>query len=144
MKPTKKPTPVHPGEILLEEFLQPMGISQYALAKAIAAPPRRINEIVHGNRAITADTDLRLCKFFGLTEGYWLRAFIYLLRRSYKQMSENLMRLTFLAAGVVGAGHAREQKTITGMARSYMVSIVPSAETLSSSNAPALIRSTRS
>ncbi len=73
MKPTKKPTPIHPGEILLEEFLQPMGISQYALAKAIAVPPRRINEIVHGNRAITADTDLRLCKFFGLTEGYWLR-----------------------------------------------------------------------
>lgn len=73
MKQTKKPTPIHPGEILLEEFLKPMGISQYALAKAIAVPPRRINEIVHGNRAITADTDLRLCKFFGLTEGYWLR-----------------------------------------------------------------------
>jgi antitoxin HigA-1 len=73
MKSTKKPTPIHPGEILLEEFLKPMGISQYALAKAIAVPPRRINEIVHGNRAITADTDLRLCKFFGLTEGYWLR-----------------------------------------------------------------------
>jgi addiction module HigA family antidote len=73
MKPTKKPTPIHPGEVLLEDFLQPMGISQYALAKAIAVPPRRINEIVHGKRAISADTDLRLCKFFGLTEGYWLR-----------------------------------------------------------------------
>lgn len=68
-----KPTPIHPGEILLEEFLNPMGISQYALAKAIAVSPRRINEIVHADRAITADTDLRLCKFFGLTEGYWLR-----------------------------------------------------------------------
>lgn len=68
-----KPTPIHPGEVLLEDFLKPMGISQYALAKAIAVPPRRINEIVHGDRAITADTDLRLCKFFGLTEGYWLR-----------------------------------------------------------------------
>lgn len=68
-----KPTPIHPGEVLLEEFLKPMGITQYALAKAIAVSPRRINEIVHGDRAITADTDLRLCKFFGLTEGYWLR-----------------------------------------------------------------------
>ncbi len=68
-----KPTPIHPGEVLLEDFLKPMGISQYALAKAIAVPPRRINEIVHGERAITADTDLRLCKFFGLSEGYWLR-----------------------------------------------------------------------
>jgi addiction module HigA family antidote len=73
MKPTKKPTPIHPGEVLLEDFLKPMAISQYALAKAIGVPPRRINEIVHGNRAISADTDLRLCKFFGLTEGYWLR-----------------------------------------------------------------------
>ena len=73
MKPTKKPTPIHPGEVLLEDFLQPMDISQYALAKAIGVSPRRINEIVHGDRAITADTDLRLCKFFGLTEGYWLR-----------------------------------------------------------------------
>ena len=73
MKPTKKPTPIHPGEVLLEDFLQPMGITQYALAKAIGVSPRRINEIVHSERAITADTDLRLCKFFGLTEGYWLR-----------------------------------------------------------------------
>ena len=68
-----KPTPIHPGEILLEEFMKPMGITQYGLAKAIAVSPRRINQIVHGDRAITADTDLRLCKFFGLTEGYWLR-----------------------------------------------------------------------
>lgn len=68
-----KPTTIHPGEILLEEFLKPMNITQYALAKAIAVSPRRINEIVHGDRAITADTDLRLCKFFGLTDGYWLR-----------------------------------------------------------------------
>ncbi|CCD29926.1 Addiction module antidote protein, HigA family [Candidatus Glomeribacter gigasporarum BEG34] len=65
--------PVHPGEILLEEFLSPLGISQYALAKAINVPPRRINEIVHGKRGISADTDLRLCRYFGLSEGYWLR-----------------------------------------------------------------------
>ncbi len=65
--------PVHPGEILLEEFLKPLEMSQYALAKAIGVPPRRINEIVHGNRAITADTDLRLCRYFRLSDGYWLR-----------------------------------------------------------------------
>lgn len=65
--------PIHPGEILLEEFLKPLDISQYALAKAIGVSPRRINEIVHGKRSITADTDLRLCRYFGLSEGYWLR-----------------------------------------------------------------------
>lgn len=64
---------IHPGEVLLEDFLKPMGVSQYALAKAVRVPPRRINEIVHGQRKVTADTDLRLCRFFGLTEGYWLR-----------------------------------------------------------------------
>lgn len=66
-------SPIHPGEILLEEFLKPMGLSQYALANAIGVSPRRINEIVHGTRSITADTDLRLCRYFGLSEGYWLR-----------------------------------------------------------------------
>jgi len=65
--------PVSPGEMLLEEFIQPAGLSQYALAKAIHVPPRRINEIVHGKRSITADTDLRLCRFFGLSDGWWLR-----------------------------------------------------------------------
>lgn len=64
---------VHPGEVLLEEFLRPMGISQYRLAQAIGVPESRINAIVKGKRAITADTDLRLCRFFGLTEGFWLR-----------------------------------------------------------------------
>lgn len=67
-------TPVTPGELLLEEFLIPMGLSQYRLAKEISVPPRRINEIVKGLRAITADTDLRLSRFFGLSDGYWLRA----------------------------------------------------------------------
>lgn len=62
----------HPGEILLEEFIQPMGLSQNALAQAIRVPPRRINEIVHGKRAITADTDLRLARYFGLSEGFFL------------------------------------------------------------------------
>jgi addiction module HigA family antidote len=66
--------PVTPGELLLEEFLLPMGISQYRLAKEIGVPAQRIGEIVAGRRAITADTDLRLCRFFGLSNGYWLRA----------------------------------------------------------------------
>ena len=68
---TKLP-PIHPGEILLEEFLRPMGISQYRLAKSISVPPRRINEVVHGNRAVTADTALRLSRFFGTSERFWM------------------------------------------------------------------------
>ncbi|MBN1946959.1 MAG: HigA family addiction module antidote protein [Bradymonadales bacterium] len=64
--------PVHPGEILQEEFLVPLGISQYRLAKDIHVPPRRINEIVHGTRAISADTALRLARYFGLTERFWM------------------------------------------------------------------------
>jgi len=68
---TKLP-PIHPGEILLEEFLEPMGISQYRLAKNTSVPARRINEIVHGARSITADTALRLSRFFGTSERFWL------------------------------------------------------------------------
>jgi antitoxin HigA-1 len=63
---------IHPGEILLEEFLIPMGISQNALARAISVPPRRINEIVLGKRGITADTALRLSRAFGTSEGFWM------------------------------------------------------------------------
>jgi antitoxin HigA-1 len=68
----KKFVPVHPGEILMEEFLQPMGISQYRLAKDISVHPRRINQIIHGKRAISADTALRLSRYFGLSERFWL------------------------------------------------------------------------
>ena len=64
--------PIHPGEILKEEFLEPMGISQYRLAKDISVPPRRINEIVHGKRAITADTALRFGRFFNMSPQFWL------------------------------------------------------------------------
>lgn len=67
----KKLNPIHPGEILLEEFLTPMEISQYRLAKDIHVPPRRINEIVHGKRAITADTALRLARYFGTSAEFW-------------------------------------------------------------------------
>lgn len=65
-------TPIHPGEILMEEFLKPMGISQYRLAKDINVPPRRINEIVHQKRAITPDTALRLLRYFGLSDRFWV------------------------------------------------------------------------
>ena len=70
----EKLKPVTPGELLLEEYLLPMGITRYRLAKEIGVPAQRIGEIVAGRRAITADTDLRLCRFFGLSNGYWLRA----------------------------------------------------------------------
>jgi addiction module HigA family antidote len=66
--------PVTPGELLLEEFLVPMGISKYRLAKEIGVSAQRIGEIVAGKRSITANTDLRLCRFFSLSSGYWLRA----------------------------------------------------------------------
>ncbi|HPA45072.1 MAG TPA: HigA family addiction module antitoxin [bacterium] len=68
----KKIPPIHPGEILLEEFLKPMNISQYRLAKDISVPPRRINEIVHGERGITADTALRLGRYFTISPRFWL------------------------------------------------------------------------
>ena len=67
-----KLAPIHPGEILMEEFLKPMEISQYRLAKDINVPARRINEIVHGKRSITPDTALRLSKYFGLSERFWI------------------------------------------------------------------------
>ena len=69
----RRVNPVSPGEMLEEEFLKPLGLSKYRLAKEIGVPPGRISEIVAGRRAITADTDLRLCKYFGLSEGWWLR-----------------------------------------------------------------------
>ena len=67
-----KLSPVHPGEVLLAEFLEPEGLSQYRLAKDISVPPRRINEIVHGKRSVTADTALRLARYFGTTPRFWL------------------------------------------------------------------------
>ena len=68
----RKLPPIHPGEILLADFLDPLGLSQYRLAKDISVPPRRINEIVHGVRSITADTALRLSRYFGTSERFWL------------------------------------------------------------------------
>ena len=71
MKPEKSP-PVHPGEVLLEEFMSPLAITQYRLSKDIGVHPRRINQIVHGNRAVTADTALRLSRYFGTSERFWM------------------------------------------------------------------------
>ena len=84
----KKLSPIHPGEILEEEFLKPMQISQYRLAKDISVPPRRINEIVHGKRSITADTALRLGKFFGISPQFWLN----LQTRYDLEITEDLLR----------------------------------------------------
>jgi antitoxin HigA-1 len=72
MNNEKRLPPIHPGEILMEEFLEPMGISQYRLAQDISVPPRRINEIVHGKRAVTPNTALRLSRYFGLSERFWI------------------------------------------------------------------------
>ena len=69
---SRKLTPVHPGEVLAAEFLEPLGLSQYRLAKDISVPARRVNEIVHGTRAVSADTALRLARYFGTSDRFWL------------------------------------------------------------------------
>ena len=93
MSNKNKIEPVHPGEILLEEFLTPMGISQYRLAKDINVPARRINEIVQGKRAVTADTALRLSHYFGLSEKFWLNLQIkYNLEIAKDKLKDKLSR----------------------------------------------------
>ncbi|MCI5120125.1 MAG: addiction module antidote protein, HigA family [Candidatus Electrothrix sp. AUS4] len=95
----KKLKPVTPGELLLEEFLKPMGLSQYRLAKEINVPAQRINEIVAGKRSITADTDLRLCRFFSLSNGYWLRAqAAYDTEVAERKLKKTIMKITPFAA----------------------------------------------
>ncbi len=87
------------GEILLEEFLKPMALSQNALARAIKVPPRRINEIVLGKRAVTADTDLRLARYFGMSDGFFLRIQMdYDLRVERRALEKNLMAIKPRAA----------------------------------------------
>jgi antitoxin HigA-1 len=86
--------PVTPGELLSEEFLKPMGLSKYRLAKEIGVPAQRIGEIVAGKRSVTADTDLRLCRFFGLSNGYWLRAqAAYDTEVAQERLAEELKRI---------------------------------------------------
>ena len=95
----KKLEPVTPGELLLEEFLKPMGLSRYRLAKEIDVPARRISEIVAGKRSITADTDLRLCRFFSLSNGYWLRAqAAYDTEVAERKLKKTIMKITPFAA----------------------------------------------
>lgn len=90
---------VAPGEVLLEEFLKPLDMSQSALARAIGVPPRRINEIVLGRRAVTADTDLRLSRYFGMSEGFFLRLQnSYDLRARRREMGDALEAIVPLAA----------------------------------------------
>lgn len=94
--------PVSPGEMLAEEFLKPLGLSKYRLAKDIGVPPQRIGDIVAGKRAITADTDLRLCRYFGLSDGWWLRGQasydIALARDAMGETLANIQRCSLLAA----------------------------------------------
>jgi addiction module HigA family antidote len=95
--------PIHPGEILLEEFLRPLGISQYRLAKDVGVPPRRINEIVRGQRAITADTALRLARFFRTTERFWLNLQTrFDLEREKDRLGDRLDREVTVFAGSRG------------------------------------------
>lgn len=96
---TQKLDPIHPGEILLEEFLIPLGVSQYELAKDIDVPARRINEIVHGKRAITPDTALRLARAFGMTPRFWLNLQArFDLDKQSEILNETLDRIELLPA----------------------------------------------
>ncbi|WP_251198486.1 HigA family addiction module antitoxin [Anaerotardibacter muris] len=91
-------TPISPGELLEEEFLKPLGITKYRLAKEIGVPAGRIGQIIANKRSITADTDLRLCRFFGLSDGYWLRAQVaYDIDKTAHELSETLNNIVPLA-----------------------------------------------
>ncbi|MFI0463363.1 HigA family addiction module antitoxin [Saccharopolyspora sp. NPDC003752] len=91
--------PVHPGEVLAEEYLEPLGVTQHRLAVAIGVPPRRINEIVHGKRGISADTALRLARFFGTSERFWLNLQSrYDLEREKDALADTLARIQPLSA----------------------------------------------
>ncbi|GAA4856598.1 HigA family addiction module antitoxin [Saccharopolyspora cebuensis] len=91
--------PVHPGEVLAEEYLEPLGVTQHRLAVAIGVPPRRINEIVHGKRGISADTALRLARFFGTSERFWLNLQSrYDLEREKDRLAATLARIQPLSA----------------------------------------------
>jgi addiction module HigA family antidote len=94
--------PVSPGEMLEEEFLKPLGLTKYRLAKDIGVPAQRIGEIVSGKRAITADTDLRLCRYFGLSDGWWLRGQVAydtaVAKEALQEQLANIPRCPLLAA----------------------------------------------
>lgn len=108
----RKRPPIHPGEILQEEFLVPLGITQYRLAKETSVPPRRINEIVRRSRAITADTALRLARYFGTSERFWLNLQArYDLEREKDRLGRRLQReVRVLATGAVPLGGRRTKR----------------------------------
>src|SRR5688572_15326352 len=92
--------PVSPGEMLAEEFLRPLGMTNYRLAKEIGVPAQRIGEIIAGRRSITADTDLRLCRFFGLSDGWWLGLQAdHDMRKARSKLAKHLARIKPLKAG---------------------------------------------
>lgn len=94
--------PIHPGEVLLHDFMEPLGITQYRVAKEIAVPARRINEIVHGKRNISADTALRLSRYFGLSDPYWLNLqALYDLQRAKEQLHDTLDAIMPISAGTI-------------------------------------------
>ncbi len=98
MSRSKRLAPVSPGEMLIEDFLKPMGISRYRLAKDIGVPAQRIGEIVAGRRAITADTDLRLCRYFGLSDGWWLRGQVrFDMERARDELTAELRKIRPIA-----------------------------------------------
>ena len=102
----RKLPPIHPGEILLKEFLKPMGISQYQLAKDISVPARRINEIVLGKRAISPDTALRLSRFFGMSEAFWINLQTrYDLETQKDKLADRLKREVRVYQPAPPAGH---------------------------------------
>lgn len=98
----RKVLPVSPGEMLEEEFLKPLGLTKYRLAKDIGVPAQRIGEVVSGKRAVTADTDLRLCRYFGLSDGWWLRGQVAydtaIAREALQKELANIPRCSLLAA----------------------------------------------
>ena len=98
----RKVAPVSPGEMLQEEFLKPLGLTKYRLAKDIGVPPQRIGDIVAGKRSITADTDLRLCHYFGLSDGWWLRGQVSydtaVAKESLREELARIPRCSLLAA----------------------------------------------
>jgi addiction module HigA family antidote len=109
--------PIHPGEILAEEFLKPLKLSQYRLAKAITVPPRRINEIVLGKRTVTADTALRLARFFGTSERFWLNLqATYDLEVGRDLLRDRLVREVEIFNSASG-GHATRHGSATGEGR---------------------------
>ncbi|MGH3886569.1 MAG: HigA family addiction module antitoxin [Pseudonocardiaceae bacterium] len=113
MNTTPIMSPIHPGEVLLQEYLEPLGITQHRLALAISVPPRRINEIVHGKRRISADTALRLARYFGTTERFWLNLQSrYDLEAERDRLAPTLARLQPLVSAWSRAVHRAGERTV--------------------------------